>query len=101
LPVGSVGYDPLVGTGRADSERSEMDSTDTPTTGEKPLEDSDLETVVGSGTVLQGGDADGTDGDSTDTTDADGTDGDSTDTTDADGTDTTDADGTDGDATDG
>jgi hypothetical protein len=59
-------------------------------TPDEPLGDDEIETssAGGSGTT---GDADGTDGDATDTVDGDGSDG-----GDADGTDGGDADGTDG-----
>jgi hypothetical protein len=67
------------------------------TTPNEPVKDDDIETVGGAAAPGEGlADADGTDGDTTDSTDggdADGTDGDSTDTTDggdADGTDGTD-----------
>jgi hypothetical protein len=62
------------------------------------LSDDDI-TTSGSGTDPAPGDADGTDGDATDTVDGDGTDGGDADGTDGDSTDTTDggdADGTDG-----
>jgi len=64
------------------------------------LSDEDI-TTSGSATDPLPGDADGTDGDATDTVDGDGTDGgdaDGTDGGDADGTDGGDADGTDGSA---
>lgn len=66
--------------------------TETP---EEPLSDDDMSTSPAGGSQPGLGDADGTDGDATDTTD--GTDSDGTDGTDSDGTD---SDATDGDATD-
>jgi hypothetical protein len=66
------------------------------TTPNEPVADEDIETLAGSGTAPQpGGDADGTDGDSTDSTDGDASDGDSSDSTDGDASDGGDADGTD------
>jgi hypothetical protein len=67
------------------------------TTPDEPLNDDDMETTTGAGVTGPTGDADGTDGDATDTVDgdsgdADGTDGDATDTVDGD---SGDADGTD------
>jgi len=62
------------------------------TTPDEPLRDEDMQ----SSTTTPGPvDADGTDGDATDTTDGDTSDGDSTDTTDGDSVDGLDADGTD------
>ena len=68
------------------------------TTPDEPLGDDQMSTEQGdlTGSAPQegmGGDADGTDGDSTDATDGDSQDADGTD---ADGTDGSDADGTDG-----
>jgi hypothetical protein len=67
------------------------------TTPDEPLRDDDMETTGGAGVTDPTGDADGTDGDTTDTVDgdsgdADSTDGDTTDTVDGD---SGDADGTD------
>ena len=67
------------------------------TTPQEPLNDDDMETTGSGIDPIIGGDADGTDGDATDTVDggsgdADGTDGDATDTVDGD---SGDADGTD------
>jgi hypothetical protein len=72
------------------------------TTPDEPLRDEDMETTGGTASTGPLGDADGTDGDATDTVDgdsrdADGTDGDATDTVDGD---SGDADGTDGDSGD-
>jgi len=68
--------------------------TTTPDEGQ-PLADSDIESSVITDPTLGPGDADGTDGDSTDVTDGDSSDGDSTDVTDGDSSDGGDADGTD------
>lgn len=66
------------------------------TTPEEPLSDQDIEaTDAPAGPAAAHGDADGTDGDSTDTVDGDSTDADGTDGGDADGTDGGDTDGTD------
>jgi hypothetical protein len=65
------------------------------TTPDEPLNDDDMSTS-GAGSTPPATDADGTDGDATDTTDGDTTDADGTDGGDADGTDGGDADGTDG-----
>ena len=63
------------------------------TTPDEPLRDEDMQT---SSTTTPGPvDADGTDGDATDTTDGGASDGDATDTTDGDSVDGQDADGTD------
>lgn len=71
------------------------------TTPNEPVSDEDIETLnAGVSAPQPGGDADGTDGDSTDVQDGDASDGDSTDTTDGDASDGGDADGTDGDSTD-
>jgi hypothetical protein len=69
--------------------------TTTPEQGAQTLSDEDIETTASTAPTMQTGDADGTDGDSTDTVDGDSTDGDSTDTVDGDSTDGGDADGTD------
>jgi hypothetical protein len=75
----------------APPERSVM--TTTPENPDTPLQDTDLETVTGSTSQpMPGGDADGTDGDSSD---SDGTDGDSSDSDGTDG-DSSESDGTDG-----
>src|SRR3954451_20258017 len=62
------------------------------------LSDDDI-TASGAGSEMPSGDADGTDGDATDTVDGDGTDGGDADGTDGDATDTSDGGGTDGSAT--
>jgi hypothetical protein len=76
----------------ADAAVSDPKEHDMSTTPQEPLKDDDMETTS---SVSTPADADGTDGDATDTADGDATDADGTDGGDADATDGGDADGTD------